>query len=236
MIKGVLLDYGGTIDTNGLHWAIVMWDMYQKHNVPVNKEQFELAFSHGERTLALEKHIYPEHNFLDTLVIKTRIQFDFLVASNFLPQANYETTVNAIANDCNAFAQQAIDNAKPVLDELADKYKLVLVSNFYGNIETVLEHFGIKKYFYQIVESAVVGIRKPDAAIFSYGVNVLQLPAENCVVIGDSYSKDIAPGKKAGCKTVWLKGQGWGKDPENVAGADVTITSFDELPQVLSNL
>ncbi len=236
MIKGVLLDYGGTIDTNGIHWGIVMWEMYQKNKVPVTKQQFELSFSHGERTLALEKHIFPKHNFLDTLVIKTGIQFEFLVQNNFIPAANYEAAVKAVAIDCNEFAQQAIDKAKPVLDKLIAEYKLVLVSNFYGNIETVLEHFGIKKYFQQIVESAVVGIRKPDAAIFSYGVNVLQLPAENCVVIGDSYSKDIAPGKKAGCKTIWLKGQGWGKDPDLIADADITITSFTELPQKLSTL
>lgn len=236
MIEGVLLDYGGTIDTNGLHWGIVMWDMYQKNKVPVAKEEFELAFSYGERTLAVEKHIYPGHNFFDTLLIKTRLQFEFLAKENFLPTTNYDAAISAVASGCNTFAQESIDKAKPVLDELAAKYKLVLVSNFYGNIETVLEHFGIKKYFPQIVESAVVGIRKPDAAIFSYGVNMLQLPAANCVVIGDSYSKDIAPGKKAGCKTIWLKGKGWGKTPDVIDDADVAITSFQQLPQAIPTL
>ena len=138
-----MLDYGGTIDTNGLHWGIVMWDMYQKNKVPIAKEEFELAFSYGERTLAVEKHIYPGHNFFDTLLIKTRLQFEFLAKENFLPTTNYDAAISAVASGCNTFAQESIDKAKPVLDELAAKYKLVLVSNFYGNIETVLEHFGI---------------------------------------------------------------------------------------------
>lgn len=47
-----------------------------------------------------------------------------------------------------------------VLDTLQPKYKLVLVSNFYGNIETILKDFRLE-YFEQIVESAVVGVRKP---------------------------------------------------------------------------
>ncbi len=236
MIKGILLDYGGTIDTNGVHWGIVMWDMYKKNNVPVTQKQFEMAFSHGERTLALQKFIYPEHNFLDTLIIKTRIQFEFLVQNNFLAEADYEHTIHAVANDCNAFAQKAIDAARPVLENLSSVYKIVLVSNFYGNILTVLKHFGLENYFSSVVESAVVGIRKPDAAIFTYGAEALCLPPENCVVIGDSYPKDIVPGKKAGCKTIWLKGQGWGKDPDDIAAADIIIKSFAELRQVIPAL
>jgi FMN hydrolase / 5-amino-6-(5-phospho-D-ribitylamino)uracil phosphatase len=233
MIKGILLDYGGTIDTNGIHWGVVMWNAYCKNNVPVEKEQFELAFNNAERTLALHKFIFPEHNFLDTLIIKTRLQFEFLVQNNFLAAADYSDLINTIANNGNDFAKQSIDNAKPVLDKLAAKYKLVLVSNFYGNIQTVLKHFGIEHYFAAVVESAVVGIRKPDAAIFLYGVDVLQLTPSECAVIGDSYSKDIAPGKKAGCKTIWLKGQGWGKDPDDIAAADVTIKNFSELNTVI---
>ncbi len=47
----------------------------------------------------------------------------------------------------------------PVLKELSEKYPLVLVSNFYGNVETVLKDFGIDTYFKEIIESAVVGVR-----------------------------------------------------------------------------
>ena len=65
----------------------------------------------------------------------------------------------------------------PVLKELSEKYPLVLVSNFYGNVETVLKDFGIDTYFKEIIESAVVGVSKPDPKIFSLGVEALGLPA-----------------------------------------------------------
>ena len=34
-IQGIVFDYGGTIDSNGLHWAEVIWQAYQAEAVPV---------------------------------------------------------------------------------------------------------------------------------------------------------------------------------------------------------
>ena len=53
-IKGIIFDYGGTIDTNGTHWGEVIWDAYQVTGVNVSKELFREAYIHGERTLAKE--------------------------------------------------------------------------------------------------------------------------------------------------------------------------------------
>lgn len=48
MVKGILMDYGGTIDTNGKHWGEVLWEMYQRHQVPVSKlaSSFSKHISH----------------------------------------------------------------------------------------------------------------------------------------------------------------------------------------------
>ena len=37
-IKGVIFDYGGTIDSNGMHMAVVLWDAYLAAAVPGWKE------------------------------------------------------------------------------------------------------------------------------------------------------------------------------------------------------
>ena len=42
-IKGIIFDYGGTIDSNGMHWAEVIWRAYQANRVPVEKEIFRNA-------------------------------------------------------------------------------------------------------------------------------------------------------------------------------------------------
>ena len=86
---------------------------------------------------------------------------------------------------------------------------MVLVSNFYGNVESVLSDFDVRKYFGTIVESAVVGVRKPDPKIFALGVEALGLKPEEVLVIGDSYKKDIVPAESLGCKVLWIKGKGW---------------------------
>jgi putative hydrolase of the HAD superfamily len=115
---------------------------------------------------------------------------------------------------------------------LKEKYPMVLVSNFYGNIATVLNEFALDGIFLQIIESAVVGVRKPDPRIFTLGVEALGLPAAKVMVVGDSIDKDIIPATKAGCQTAWFKGEGWTDDPvdESVAGKVIT-----DLTELLSN-
>lgn len=74
-------------------------------------------------------------------------------------------------------------------------------------METVLKDFGIDGYFKKIIESAVVGVRKPDPKIFTLGVEALGFKPEEVLVFGDSYSKDIIPAEKAGCQVMWIKGR-----------------------------
>ena len=46
-VKGVIFDYGGTIDTNSRHWAEVLWSKYEEFQVPVDKASFREAYVHG---------------------------------------------------------------------------------------------------------------------------------------------------------------------------------------------
>ncbi|MEG0701572.1 MAG: HAD family hydrolase, partial [Muribaculaceae bacterium] len=100
------------------------------------------------------------------------------------------------------------------LDALYAKYPMVLVSNFYGNVESVLTDFDLRKYFKTIIESAVVGVRKPNPQIFQLGVNALNMNTTDVLVIGDSYKKDIIPAESIGCKVLWLKGKGWTEEED----------------------
>ena len=210
MIKGIIFDYGGTIDSRGVHWSEVIWDGYQASAVPVSKEEFRLSYVMAERELAKVRHILPHHNFYDLLLIKMRIELGDLVAREVLP-ADFALEENAvaIARYCYDAARGSIEEARPTLEALYARYPMVLVSNFYGNVESVLSDFDVRKYFKTIVESAVVGVRKPDPKIFALGVEALGLNADEVLVIGDSYKKDIVPAESLGCKVLWIKGKGW---------------------------
>lgn len=230
-VKGILFDYGGTIDSNGIHWAEVIWRAYEALEVPVSKDVFRDAYVFGERTLGKNPIIQPYHTFLDMLRLKSEIQFRWLRENGHLSVETVDP--HRIADRCYAYARQSIDNARPILKQLADRYPLVLVSNFYGNIETVLKDFGLDQLFGSIVESAVVGIRKPNPAIFRLGVERLGLSASAAVVVGDSYDKDILPATQIGCQTIWLKNIGWSTYKGNET-ADAILSDFTEMRQVFS--
>ena len=78
---------------------------------------------------------------------------------------------------------------------------MVLVTNFYGNMHTVLAEFGLDQLFKDVIESAVVEVRKPDPQIFRLGVASLGLEPRETVMIGDSPDKDILPAQSIGCQT-----------------------------------
>ncbi|MFR9165246.1 MAG: HAD family hydrolase [Dysgonomonas sp.] len=228
-VKGIIFDYGGTIDSNGKHWAEVIWEAYRYNNVPVSKEEFREAYVYAERYLATHHVIEENDNFYDLLKKKTELQIKYLVSNNFLENNDKSGKYSLdISDQCYNFVRNLISAEKPILNDLCQRYPMVLVSNFYGNIHAVLGDFGLLGYFDKIIESAVVGIRKPDPAIFSMGVAELNLASDEVVVIGDSYSKDIVPARTIGCQTIWLKGTGWGDEEEN-ATADKIIFDFIDL-------
>lgn len=220
-IKGIIFDYGGTIDTGGDHWSEVIWKAYEAEGVGVTKEQFRDAYVFAERELARTRHILPEHNFHDLLLIKMRIELSDLVARRLISEADAGRLAGPLARCCYDAAWASVERARPVIEALAAEYPLVLVSNFYGNVEAVLEDFDLRRYFLTIVESAVVGVRKPDPKIFALGVEALGLRPQEVLVVGDSYKKDIVPAEGLGCRVAWIKGKGWTADEDAQTHPDI---------------
>lgn len=232
-IKGIIFDYGGTLDTGGRHWSEVIWDGYRNAGVSVDKAEFREAYVYAERELARERHILPAHDFHDMLVIKVGIELNWLVGQGlFAPQSVKDATTR-IADFCYNYATDCVSRAKPVLEQLADRYPMVLVSNFYGNIETVLNDFGIRQYFKDIIESAVLGIRKPDPRIFEHGIKALGILPEQTLVIGDSLRKDIEPAESLGCQVLWIKGPAWTPEEDAMFHPNI-ISNLGEALQILS--
>ena len=230
-IQGIIFDYGGTIDTDAMHWAEVLWGSYQGNQVPVDKESFRQAYVHGERTLAREPLVKPTHDFHQVLRLKTGIQMRYLWERGFLTSEEEAARMaERVADDCHQVVLHTLERTRPVVTHLATMYPLVLVSNFYGNIQHILRQYGLSDSFRQVIESSVVGVRKPDPAIFRLGVEALGLPASSVLVVGDSFTKDILPARSVGCRTVWLKGVGWTQDEGDEHVPDGVIRALVDLP------
>ena len=221
MNKGYIFDYGGTLDTGGQHWGMLLWHAFERHQVPVSESQFRDAYVYAERTLGRNKIIQPTDTFLQTLKAKVQLELAYL---------NNESYTDAIVSDVYERTKSQTALSRRVLMQMKAS-PMVLVSNFYGNISVVLQEFGLDGIFEEVIESAVVGIRKPDPQIFLLGVDALGMKPEEVTVVGDSLEKDIIPAKRAGCHTVWLKGEGWTNAQDGENQADRVIMTLDELLQ-----
>jgi putative hydrolase of the HAD superfamily len=200
-------------DGSGVH-------AYERQQVPVSEEAFRAAYVHAERTLGKNPIIQPDFTFRRTLEEKIRIELEFLGQPQYL---------QTVVDDLYALTCKETSKSRQVLLQLKQQYPMVLVSNFYGNIATVLKEFKLDGIFDTIIESAVVGVRKPDPQIFTLGVEALGMRPDEVVVVGDSMDKDIIPASKAGCHTVWFKGEGWTNDPVDESAAEKVITDLTQI-------
>ncbi|MCD8166607.1 MAG: HAD family hydrolase [Bacteroides sp.] len=230
-IKGIIFDYGGTIDTNGHHWGEVLWNAYCRLGIEVSYEQFWDAYVYGERTMGKMPLVKPEDDFYQTLLIKTKLEIGYLIEHDFLPDTGLiDSYPEKISSVCDQHVKEIIAQARPVLECLAAKYPLMLVSNFYGNVKQALTTYGIDHYFIHIIDSTLVNCRKPDPAIFHHAFEILGLPVGEILMIGDTLKNDIHPARNLGCKTIWIKPEINGDEPDE---ADITITNFATLQQIL---
>ena len=232
--KGLIFDFGGTLDTDGLHWSEVLWDGYRSAGIAVPKELFREAYVHAERALAREPLIQPHFTMLDMLRIKVDIETRYLLEKGYWDTTDSERKLQAekVARLCYDNARAIVETSRMVLRQLSERYPLVLVSNFYGNMNAVLHDFQLK-VFQAVVESARVGVRKPNPEIFRLGVEALGMKPEEVTVIGDSYKKDILPAVSLGCKTIWLRGKGWEEETVDENVPDAIIGHLADLLKIL---
>lgn len=233
-IKGFIFDYGGTLDTRGCHWGQMLWHAYERNAVPVNEPQFRESYVYAERTLGTNPIIQSRYTFHKTLQIKVRIEMDYLVEKGYLAisKEDFVKMNDAIVDDLYATVKKITSESQKLVKNLSKVFPLVLVSNFYGNISVVLDEFGFNDIFQKVIESAVVGIRKPDPRIFMLGVEALGFQPGEIVVVGDSFGKDILPAKKIGCQTIWFKGETWTPETNDESIPDAVITDINQIKEI----
>jgi putative hydrolase of the HAD superfamily len=105
---------------------------------------------------------------------------------------------------------------------------LGIISNFYGNVATLCREAGLADSIELILDSTEIGISKPDPEIFRIALGKLNLMPSQLVFVGDSYERDIAPAKKLGLRTIWLKGPN-PRAPENAIKPDLEISTLMDL-------
>jgi putative hydrolase of the HAD superfamily len=210
-IKVISFDYGGTLDLPGTHWFKFLWELIQTNfiqDIPVSKEDFWEAYVYGEQQL--ERIVIPPNTgLLGILRCKCQYEIDYLAERKLLPDISEERKKQLVARFASwiAMSIQEGNNYKEnveVLSKLSKTYQVNIVSNYYGNLKAILDEAGFLPYITHVIDSTVVGIRKPDSGIWKLAIEASRCRPEEMLVVGDSMKNDILPAQSLGCITVWL--------------------------------
>ena len=82
--------------------------------------------------------------------------------------------------------------------------RLAVVSNSDGRVEEALVAAGIRERFDVVLDSALVGVEKPDPAIFRAALAALGVAPGEALYVGDLYDVDVLGARAAGIEAVLL--------------------------------
>ncbi len=227
-VRGVLFDLGGTLDGDGEHWLNRFELLYREHLPEVDFPSLKTAFYQAEAACLREPGVA-------SLDLAGLIAFHVsrqLEALNIDSPRLADSLTRSFLDSCRHCLQR---NAA-ILARLAPRYRLGVITNFYGNAARLLAEAGLAPYIGVIIDSARAGVRKPEPGIFEAALGALALPPDRVVYVGDSYGQDIRPAKQVGLITVWLRNDAMAAPlpPDfDAALADFEIHALPELEALL---
>jgi putative hydrolase of the HAD superfamily len=175
---------------------------------------------------------------VDRLGAADWIRVDRVVARELgVPDERLDETTEAIGDVYTRLHWEPIPGAAEALRAFqAAGLALAVVSNAEGTMEEQLATHeicsvrgGAAAQVAVVIDSAVVGIEKPDPRIFQLALDAIEVPPERCLYVGDSFHFDVEGARAAGLVPVHM-------DPYDLCGHDdhAHIHSLDELVEILA--
>jgi putative hydrolase of the HAD superfamily len=97
------------------------------------------------------------------------------------------------------------NDVRQSLEQLtALKYRLGILSNFPPHLEDILKGHDLHRYFDFFVVSSVVGMEKPEPAIFELAIVKAGCPKEKILYVGDDPDDDIRGAQRVGLQVILL--------------------------------
>lgn len=168
----------------GLSCPVTFIETYTRNN-----HELWAAYHLGQ----ISKHELRETRFKKTFL-------DLGLSPEIIPLQFEEDYVRICPTKTNLFPE-----AHSTLEYLSNKYSLHLISNgFKESTELKVELTGLAKYFQTVVISEIVGINKPDKAIFEFALNSAGAVKEESLMIGDSLEADIRGALNFGMDAIYF--------------------------------
>jgi len=237
-ITALLFDFGGTLD-GPAHWLDRFLMSYRAAGIEITRAELDPAFAHATRIGYGATRVVARFGLTDLVRFLVGHQFEYLRKSGPIAlrtkldeagSAGRHRLVEAVTNSFVRETAAGLAHSREVVGALKRRFKLGIVSNFYGNLDKILAEAKLDRFFAAVADSSRVGIFKPDAGIFEAALKKIQCAPESAAMIGDSLGKDCAPAHELGMRTVWLRTAS--QPAYDTAAADFTIRSIDEVAQI----
>lgn len=238
-MRAILFDFGGTLDFPR-HWLDRFVAHYQAAGIAIERAELDSAFSAATQKAYACSAMLRDYSLLQLVGFLVELQFenlgmrDVAAPRRLRAEARPGRSIEELkARICNSFvAESAIGFAisRPLLGSFAQRLKIGVVSNFYGNLDRVIADAALARSITAIADSGRLGFYKPDPRIFAASLAQLDVHPRDTVMVGDSVSKDCAPARAMGMATVWLRHREFsGREAAPSDPADFTIDSLEEL-------
>jgi FMN phosphatase YigB (HAD superfamily) len=219
----VLFDFGGTLEADGVHWSPRFHAAYRIAGGALDFAAFDPLFKRAEVG-------FPHVPGIRGFGFRETIEALAGLVVPLLPDGE-RVDARGIAAVFDAEARTVVARNLPVLERLARRYPLGIVSNFTGNLMPCLEELGLARLFAAVSDSGVVGIAKPAPGIFLETLNALGARADAAWMVGDNFEADIRAAAGLGARTCWIA------PPERALPAGLAPTAriarFPEIERVL---
>ncbi len=167
-------------------------------DLPLSGDQ--LAAGAAEATLAMERARGTDREraaaYLEALFRAAGVPSDRM--------AEVRTCLTRLHDQLHLWSTVAADTHAALGRLRAAGLRLGVVSNSDGRVEEALRAADLLRYFDVVIDSALVGVEKPDPAIFRAALDVLNVAPEEAMFVGDLYEVDVLGARAAGMSGVLL--------------------------------
>jgi HAD superfamily hydrolase (TIGR01509 family) len=203
----VLIDFGGTLDADGVRWAVRFHAAYRRSGGRLSLRRFEPVFRASDRALEQVPGIRGM-GFRAMIEAQAALLRDLLRAEagrNTGGGGGKAIDAAKMAAHFHEDAVRAVARNRVALDTLcAGGMRLAMISNFTGNLEHCLDELGIRSCFAAVTDSSAQGIAKPDPALFARTLRAVGASPAEAWMIGDNPVADIRPARDMGMGTIWI--------------------------------
>jgi putative hydrolase of the HAD superfamily len=136
-----------------------------------------------------------------------RDYFHIILAEVGVPGVMHEEMIDSLwgAHQRVGLWTVACDGARDAVADLARRgLRIGVVSNAEGTVHRNLDDAGFRGAFETVVDSHLVGVAKPDPAIFAIALKRMSVAADRTVFIGDLPEVDVKGARAAGIAPILL--------------------------------